>query len=141
MNLNKYQYTIKIKNAYWEPCILAVFLYFFNFSGQPTFINVGCSHHTFCMGRNYFANYFDSKIISPHANCMGATYMYYYFGYRRLSIWRTIKVIFGRWVVVVAKGPGGASVVTKGNRGQGLITNSVAPLSPLVTTLVPCRPP
>ena len=31
------------------------------FSGQPTFINVGCPHHTFCMGRNYFANYFDFK--------------------------------------------------------------------------------
>ena len=36
---------------------------FAKFSEQPTFINVGCSHHTFCMGRNYFVNYFDFKNV------------------------------------------------------------------------------
>ena len=41
------------------------------FSEQPTFINVGCSQHTFCMGRNYFGIYSISKIISSHTNCMG----------------------------------------------------------------------
>ena len=43
------------------PKILMFCTQYHTFSEQPTFINVGCSHHTFCMGRNYFANYFDFK--------------------------------------------------------------------------------
>ena len=33
------------------------------FSDSTYIYLLGCSHHTFCMGRNYFANYFDFKQI------------------------------------------------------------------------------